>query len=77
MRVENSFMLKTARLKFTQLIHSESLGGVVLAVAAVLALLISNSPLAGWYSTHGFEVSGPEFLEDGIPHLPMRRKKDR
>lgn len=51
MRVENSLMLKTVRLKFTQLIHSESLGGVVLAVAAVLALLISNSPLAGWYTS--------------------------
>lgn len=35
-------------------------------------LLDAQSPLAGWYSTFGFEVDGPEFLEDGIPHLPMR-----
>ncbi len=36
-------------------------------------VLDAQSPLAGWYATFGFEVSGPEFLEDGIPHLPMRR----
>lgn len=36
-------------------------------------VLDAQSPLAGWYRTHGFEVSGAEFLEDGIPHLPMLR----
>ncbi len=35
-------------------------------------VLDAQSPLAGWYATLGFEVDGPEFLEDGIPHLPMR-----
>jgi ElaA protein len=35
--------------------------------------LDAQSPLAGWYATFGFEVTGPEFLDDGIPHLPMRR----
>ncbi len=43
-------MLKTARLKFNQFIHSQSLGGMVLALAAVLALVISNSPWSGLYS---------------------------
>lgn len=42
-------MLKTVRLKFNEFIHSQSLGGMVLAAAAVLALLISNSSLGGWY----------------------------
>ena len=37
-------------------------------------VLDAQSPLARWYATHGFVVSGPEFLEDGIPHLPMRRE---
>lgn len=37
-------------------------------------VLDAQSPLARWYATHGFAVSGPEFLEDGIPHLPMRRE---
>ena len=36
-------------------------------------VLDAQSPLAGWYSAFGFEVSGEEFLEDGIPHLPMRK----
>lgn len=35
-------------------------------------VLDAQSPLAGWYASFGFEVAGPEFLEDGIPHLPMR-----
>ena len=35
-------------------------------------VLDAQSPLAGWYATFGFEVTGPEFMEDGIPHLPMR-----
>lgn len=35
-------------------------------------VLDAQSPLAGWYATFGFEVDGPEFVEDGIPHLPMR-----
>jgi ElaA protein len=36
-------------------------------------VLDAQAPLAGWYSSFGFEVSGPEFLDDGIPHVPMRR----
>lgn len=33
----------------------------------------AQTPLRAWYERFGFEVVGPEFLEDGIPHLPMRR----
>lgn len=35
--------------------------------------LDAQSPLAGWYATFGYEQDGDEFVEDGIPHLPMRR----
>ncbi|MCW2794288.1 MAG: yjcF [Nocardioides sp.] len=35
-------------------------------------VLDAQAPLRGWYATFGFEVSGPEFLEDGIAHVPMR-----
>jgi len=28
--------------------------------------------LEGWYSRFGFRRSGPDYVEDGIPHLPMR-----
>ena len=28
--------------------------------------------LEGWYERFGFVRSGPDYVEDGIPHLPMR-----
>ncbi len=36
-------------------------------------VLDAQTPLVDWYATFGFEVDGDEFLEDGIPHTPMRR----
>ena len=36
-------------------------------------VLDAQSHLADWYATFGFAVSGPEYLDDGIPHVPMRR----
>jgi len=38
-------------------------------------VLDAQSPLAGWYGTYGFVVTGLEFLDDGIPHLPMRLRR--
>ena len=35
--------------------------------------LDAQSYLVGWYTRLGFEACGDEFLEDGIPHVPMRR----
>jgi len=35
--------------------------------------LDAQVPLAGWYATYGYVVTGPEFLDDGIPHVPMAR----
>ena len=34
----------------------------------------AQSALRAWYERFGFEVTGSEFLDDGIPHLPMRRR---
>ncbi|MGN6609289.1 MAG: GNAT family N-acetyltransferase [Jatrophihabitans sp.] len=36
-------------------------------------VLDAQSYLQAWYERFGFEVEGPEFVEDGIPHVPMRR----
>lgn len=36
-------------------------------------VLDAQSRLVGWYERLGFVVSGPEFVEDGILHTPMRR----
>ena len=30
--------------------------------------------LEGWYERFGFVRSGPGYVEDGIPHVPMRRE---
>ena len=35
--------------------------------------LDAQTGLTAFYGAYGFEVSGPEFVEDGIPHTPMRR----
>ncbi len=36
-------------------------------------VLDAQSHLAGWYERLGFVRDGAEFVEDGIPHVPMRR----
>lgn len=46
----NKDMLKSVHRTLNQFINSQSFGGVVLAVAAVLALLVSNSPWSEAYS---------------------------
>jgi ElaA protein len=38
------------------------------------AVLEAQSYLVDFYARHGFTVTGPEYLDDGIPHLPMRRE---
>ena len=34
-------------------------------------VLDAQSYLQPWYERFGFAATGPEFLEDGIPHVPM------
>ncbi len=33
----------------------------------------AQAHLRHFYGSLGFRVSGPEYIEDGIPHLPMER----
>ena len=35
--------------------------------------LHAQAYLRGWYERLGYGVIGAEFLDDGIPHVPMRR----
>lgn len=39
--------------------------------------LDAQTGLAGFYRGYGFEVTGPEFDEDGVMHVPMRRAGSR
>ncbi|GAB3623045.1 GNAT family N-acetyltransferase [Mariniluteicoccus endophyticus] len=36
-------------------------------------VLDAQAHLEHWYARFGFAVSGSGFVEDGIPHVPMRR----
>lgn len=56
------------RLLVTTVIHrmAETFGPTPIRIAA-------QAHLDRFYSDFGFEVCGPGFLEDGIPHLPMLR----
>jgi ElaA protein len=36
-------------------------------------VLGAQAYLEGWYEGFGFRRSGPGYVEDGIPHVPMRR----
>ena len=38
------------------------------------SVLSAQTPLAGWYATFGYVPDGAPFVEDGIPHTPMRRQ---
>ncbi|WP_280266297.1 GNAT family N-acetyltransferase [Nocardia wallacei] len=35
--------------------------------------LNAQTYLVDMYTKHGFEADGEEYIEDGIPHIPMRR----
>jgi ElaA protein len=42
-------------------------------VGAAPCVLDAQSYLVGFYESFGFAPSGPEYVEDGIGHVPMRR----
>lgn len=39
-------------------------------------VLDAQEPLEGWYEAFGFVRTGPTFLDDDIPHVPMRREPE-
>jgi ElaA protein len=44
-------------------------------IGARRCVLDAQSYLSDWYTQWGFTVTGPEFLDDGIPHVPMARSE--
>jgi ElaA protein len=40
-------------------------------------VLDAQSYLFDWYARFGFERDGADFVDDGIPHVPMRRRSGR
>jgi ElaA protein len=49
------------------------MAAAIAAIGTRPSVLDAQAPLARWYAGFGYAVTGPEFLEDGIPHLPMIR----
>lgn len=59
-----------ARLMQEAIAHLDGIGCTAI-------LLGAQAHLADWYGRFGFEISGPGYLEDDIPHVPMRRERPR
>lgn len=58
--------------------HAEVLLRRALEIAGPVEIVLdAQSYLQGWYARFGFTVTGPEFLEDGIPHVPMSRPREQ
>lgn len=53
------------------------LGAALAACGDREVRLHAQSRLAAWYERLGFVTAGPELLEDGVPHVPMRREPGR
>jgi ElaA protein len=56
--------------------RGQGLGALLMSAALPLTgdrdvVLDAQSYLSAWYARFGFVVDGPEFLEDGIAHVPM------
>jgi len=52
---------------------AELMTGVLRRHGGREVVLDAQSHLVGWYERFGFAVTGPEYLDDGIRHTPMRR----
>ncbi|MBO1901392.1 GNAT family N-acetyltransferase [Leucobacter weissii] len=64
----------TARSSRGRGIAARLLNAAIEACEGHPVLIHAQSQLAGWYAGFGFAPSGEEFVEDGIPHTPMRRE---
>jgi ElaA protein len=58
--------------------RARGLAGMLMQAAVELigdrvSILDAQTYLAGWYRRFGYRQVGDEFLDDGIPHVPMRR----
>ncbi|MDT5034882.1 MAG: ElaA protein [Micromonosporaceae bacterium] len=54
--------------------HSERLLTAALDLVGHRPCVVNaQSHLADFYARHGFRPTGPQFFDDGIPHLPMHR----
>jgi ElaA protein len=70
--------LRIGRVVVTGSLRGTGAAGRLMATALDVVgdracVLHAQSHLTGFYERYGFTVAGAEFLEDGIPHVPMTK----
>ena len=78
LRILNDQPIRVGRVCVGPTARRQGHAGTLLAAAVELigerdSVLAAQSYATGLYLAAGYRPDGPEFLEDGIPHLPMRR----
>ena len=58
-------------------IAAELMGAGIAVCDRAPIVLDAQAHLTGWYARFGFAPQGEEFIEDGIPHVRMRRPGQR
>ncbi|MEV6969129.1 GNAT family N-acetyltransferase [Hamadaea sp. NPDC051192] len=71
--------LRIGRVVTSTKARGSGLGGRLMEQALAVvgdrpSVLDAQSHLTRFYERFGYAVAGPEFVEDGIPHTPMRRE---
>lgn len=71
-------VLRIGRVCTAEAARGTGLGGRLMAAAMEYAgdagcVLSAQTYAQGFYARFGFEPEGEEYLEDGIPHISMRR----
>ncbi|MGZ4478003.1 MAG: GNAT family N-acetyltransferase [Nocardioidaceae bacterium] len=77
--LEDADMARIGRVLTAHSHRGAGLAGVLLRAALDHighrpSRLDAQSYLVGWYTRFGYAADGAEFLEDGIPHVPMVRR---
>lgn len=71
-------LARIGRVATARAARGEGLAAALMVRALELAaphdvVLDAQTYLAAWYARFGFVRAGADFVEDGIPHVPMRR----
>lgn len=79
--LDDAIVWRIGRVVLAPAARGRGLADVVMETALQVCpdrevVIDAQVPLAGWYEKLGFRTDGEEFLDDGIPHLPMRRPVD-
>jgi ElaA protein len=76
--LDDGAVARIGRVVVAEAHRGRGLGDLLMDEAHRLAgervvVLDAQAHLAGWYRRRGYRAVGPQFLDDGIPHVAMRR----